>query len=43
MFIREFTNFDEAKAFAMGAEITVKYDWDAFFGLIKIYVVSWRV
>jgi len=42
MFIREFTNFDEAKAFAMGAKITIRYDWDVLLGVIKIYVVSWR-
>jgi hypothetical protein len=44
-FIREFAEFDVAKNFAvaMNAEVTVRYDWDSFVGIVKTYRVIYSV
>lgn len=44
-FIREFAEFNAAKDFAttVNAEVTIRYDWDSFVGLVKTYRVSYSV
>ena len=45
-FIREFTEFDKATAFAkmVNAEIITKYDWDSFIGrVVKTYRITYSV
>ena len=45
MFIRVFTTEKAAKVFALehGGKIVVQYDYDPFYGIVKQYVVRFKV